>query len=127
MSGGFPAIKVRKNMRRYIDFMLVQIATDGPPAMLAYRGPKLRAATRVLPEETVTVDLVAWGDTFGPRAYPGEPMTPCPPHLAVYPWYAPHQGWLREQDGARLAGATGIRSAGPIGAEYIVIPWRHTF
>jgi len=51
--------------------VLVQVATDynGPPAMLAYRGPKLRAATRGLPEETVTVDLAAWGDTFGPRAY----------------------------------------------------------
>ena len=51
--------------------MLVHVTSDydGPPAMLAYRGPKLRAANRYQPEETVTVDLADWGDTFGPRAY----------------------------------------------------------
>ena len=46
-------------------FMLVQIATnyDGPPAMIAYRGPELQLW------ETVTLDLADWGDRFGPRAY----------------------------------------------------------
>ena len=51
-------------------------------------------------------------------------MIPIPPHLAAYPWYAPHQAWLRERysfcrhdPGAALAARADLTGADLSGAD----------